>query len=135
MRKKYMNTHSAMVNRCLDVSIWTSMLPFSNSIRFLLISICWRKASRSCSLSWSISARLWWLEWAWTSATRDEERGSKEPVLFKRAAYNKKNDKTIWLRGRGFTLDMADVSPVRVKLAACLICDLRLEPLDLAAQV
>lgn len=57
-----------MVSRCLEVSIWISMLLFSSSIRLLLISICWRKASRSCSLNWSISARLWWLEWAWTSA-------------------------------------------------------------------
>lgn len=37
--------------------------------------------------------------------------------------------------GQVFTLDMADVSPVRVELATRLICDLLLEPLDLAAQV
>lgn len=45
------NTDSVMVRRCLDVSIWISMLLFSSSIRLLLISICWRNASRSCSLS------------------------------------------------------------------------------------
>lgn len=44
-------TDSVMVSRCLDVSIWISMLLFSSSIRLLLIAICWRKASRSCSLS------------------------------------------------------------------------------------
>jgi len=34
-----------------------------------------------------------------------------------------------------FTLDMADVGPVGAELPARLVCDLLLEPLDLAAQV
>lgn len=66
-----------MVSRCLEVSICISMLLLSSSIRLFLISICWRKASRSFSLSWSISARLCWLEWAWTSATGWDTRGER----------------------------------------------------------
>lgn len=62
-------THSAIVSRCLDVSIWISMLLLSSSIRRFLMSICCLNASISFSRSWSISARLCWEEWACTSAT------------------------------------------------------------------
>lgn len=116
-----------MVSRCLEVSIWISMLLLSSSRRFLLISICWRKASRSCSLSWSLSARLCWLEWAWTSA--GTERGGD------RAGETAARPRGATPRGQELTLDVADVGPLRGELAAGLICDLLLETLDLAAQV
>lgn len=127
---KRLETDSVIVKRLLEVAIWISMLLFSSSIRLFLICICWRKASRSCSLNRSISSRLCWLEWAWTSATREgmeiRLKELKKQVFFK--YYSQ-----LWVRD--LTLNIADVSSVRIELSTRLFGNLLFQPLDLAAQV
>ncbi len=54
-----LSVYSEMVSRCLDVSIWSSILQFSSSMRLRLISICSLKADKSCSCSKAISPWLY----------------------------------------------------------------------------
>lgn len=123
-----LDTNSVMVRRWLDVAIWISMLLFSSSIRLFLIAICWRKASRSCSLNRSISSRLCWLEWAWTSATSGRLDSKSHTGILHILKWEQQ-------RMHDFTLNMANVSTVRIDLATRLFGDLLFEPLNLTAQV